>query len=141
MGSSVTNEGEVVSNLPFKSLEEMKRFGPINVEGLASCEKAKGLREIGIEDMDAMKMRECSKETRGGKSIADRIRFLAKSKQKAQVFDVSCDTVVSEKDDGSKTSNTNQGDVKELEPKNSRQKPAWLLKLEKLQLKSMDEMV
>jgi len=139
--STVTNEREGVSKLPFNSLDEMKSIVPINVEVKASCEKAKGLRGIGIEEMDAMKMKECTSETRGGKSIADRIRFLAKSKQKAQGFDVSCDTVVSEKDDGSKISNTTQGDVKELEPKISRQKPAWLLKLEKLQLKSMDEMV
>jgi len=139
--SSVLNVDEAVSELPFQSLEEIKRIVPVNVEDKSSCDKTKVLVSIGIEDMDAMKMKECTSETRGGKSIADRIRFLAKSKQKAQGFDVSCDTVVSEKDDGSKISNTTQGDVKELEPKISRQKPAWLLKLEKLQLKSMDEMV
>ena len=136
--SSVSNVGETKSKLPFKSLEEMKSIGPVNVEGKSSSDKNKGLVNIGIEDMDAMKMKEHSK---GGKSIADRIRFLAKSKQKAQGFDVSCDNVESVNDDGSKISTSSQGDVKELEPKISRQKPAWLLKLEKLQLKSMDEMV
>ena len=139
--SSATDEGEVDSELPFKSMEVMKSIVPINLEGKSSCENAKGFGSIGIEDMDAMKMRECTKETRGVKSVADRIRFLAKSKQKAQGFDVSCDTVKSEKDDESKITNTTPGDVKELQPKITRQKPAWLLKLEKLQLKSMDEMV
>jgi len=139
--SSVSNVGEAVSELPYKSLEEIKRIVPVNVEDKSSCDKTKGLVSIGIEDMDAMKMKECSKDTKGGKSIADRIRFLAKSKQKVQGFDSSSDNVRSVNDDGSKISTTSQGGVKELEPKISRQKPAWLLKLEKLQLKSMDEMV